>query len=144
MVSGWRASAGDQPVTRKLSLRRSLSLAQSFERRPGRVGPVQTFGDDAFQALALKQPDDITGVTVQRRWDKPAGAAGGQQAAQQLAALRVGQLADREPVEVQHIKGDERCRRAGGTVDTRAKRVKVRLAVSTQADQLPIDNDAAP
>jgi hypothetical protein len=63
---------------------------------------------------------------------------------QQLAALRVAQLADREPIEVQHIKSDERCRRAGGAVDPRAQRVKVRLAVSPQTYQLSIDNDAAP
>jgi hypothetical protein len=45
----------------------------------------------------------------QRRGHKPARTAGGQQAAQQLAAQRVAQLADREPVEVQHIKGNEHC-----------------------------------
>jgi hypothetical protein len=66
MVAGWRASPGDQPVTRKVSLRRSLSLAQSFECRPGVAGAVQTFGDEAFQALAFKEADDISGVTVQR------------------------------------------------------------------------------
>ena len=118
---------------------------------PGLVARVQALGDDALEALLLGGGEHLRAVADDVVGHPPAPAVAELELGQARAALGVGQLHERVPVEPQQVEDDVGDRRLLGQPADRALRADVhaplqgaeaRPALGVEGDDLAVEHGA--